>query len=376
MPLHARLFSSLDDLAPHAARWNELVRLSPGNTIFLTWEWISAWNTYVAKGIPLFIIAVLDEREQPQAFLPLYQSTFRFLKTIPYKCLRPMGDCHCGAEYPDIIGAPEVMKEVLACISKCLEANQDKWDCLYLRYISGWTDAAPRLSGLCTQQSAFSRRREAIFSSIPLPNSIDQFDKKIISSKNQFRKQQKKLERTGKLSISLCQQKEELGFYLNNLFRLHKKRWESIGQRGSLFRRPLMQDFYTGFSPIALEKGWLKIFALRIDDSILAVQIGYLYNGILYGMQEGFDPDGPQGLGNVLRHAVIEWCISNKVHEYDYLGGDEEHKLKWAAEQRTGYHLFCGRRSLKNLLLTAGDIWPSGRFITEGPPACYGHSND
>jgi len=377
MHLYARLFTSLEELSPHAARWNDLVQLSPGNTIFLTWEWLSAWSTYVARDRPLFIIAVFDKQEQLQASLPLYQTSFQFCKCISYKCLRPMGDCHCGAEYPDLIAAPDTMEDALPCIEECLEKHRDKWDCLYFRYVSGWTGAVPRLARLCTHKRAFFRRQETVFSSILLPENIEDFDHNMLGSFYPLiHRQKKKLDRTGTVSISLCQQEQDLPVYLDSLFSLHKKRWESIGQQGSFIRRPLMQDFYTGFAATALRKGWLKIFALRIDGTILAVQIGYLYDGIFYQLQEGFDPDGPGGLGNILRHAVIDWCITNKVQEYDYLGGGEEHKLKWGARQRPGYHLFSGSRTPKNLLLALADIWPSGRFITEGPPTSYGRSHD
>jgi CelD/BcsL family acetyltransferase involved in cellulose biosynthesis len=377
MHLRARLFTSLEDLAPHADRWNELVQFSPGNSIFLTWEWLSAWNRHVAKDIPLFIIAVFDEQEHPQAFLPLYQSSFRLFKCISYKCLRPMGDCHCGAEYPDIISSPDAMEDALQCIDKCLEPHRDKWDCLYLPYVSGWTSAASRMARLNTHNRAFFRQRVAVFSSIPLPESIEEYNHNMLGSLYPLiRRQKKKLKQTGRISISLCQQEQDLPLYLDSLFHLHKKRWESIGQQGSFVRRPLMQDFYAGFAATALQKGWLKLFSLQIDGVTLAVQIGYLYHGVFYHLQEGFDPDGPGGIGNVLRHAVIDWCITNKVQEYDYLGGDEDHKLKWGATRRTGYHLFCGARSPKNFLLALADIWPSGRFITEGPPTSYGCSHD
>lgn len=375
--LHARLFISLEDLTPHADRWNELLRLSPGNSIFLTWEWLSAWSTYVARNTPLFVIAVFDERDCLQAVLPLYQSSFRLFKYIPYKCLRPMGDCHCGAEYPDLIVSPGVnMADALQCIQACLKEHRDKWDCLYFPYVSGWTNATSRLTPL-TRSRAFFRQRESVFSSISLPECIEKFDQNMSGSLfSLVRRQKKKLEQLGRLSISLCQQEQDLPLYLDSLFSLHKKRWESIGQQGSFIRRPLMRDFYTGFAATALKNSWLKIFFLQINGVTLAVQIGYLYQGKFYQMQEGFDPDGPGGLGNVLRHTIIEWCITNKVHEYDYLGGDEEHKMKWGAARRTGYNLFCGSKSPKNFLLAMADIWPSGRFITEGPPVSYDYSHD
>jgi len=375
--LHARLYTSLENLAPHAERWNALLRLSPGDTLFLTWEWLSAWNTYVAHAIPLFVVAVFDQDEQLQAFLPLYQSSLQLFKCISYKCLRPMGDCHCGAEYPDIIAAPGNLTEALTCIQGCLEKHRKKWDCLYFRYISGTSEAVSRLARLTGGSGAFFRRREIVFSSIALPGTIEEYNQnKLGSLYFVIRRQQKKLEQRGSLSMTLCREEQDLPSYLDNLFDLHAKRWQSVGQKGSFVRRPLMRDFYAGFAVTALRRGWLKIFSLQIDGVTLAVQIGYLYHGVFYQMQEGFDPDGPGGLGNVLRHAVINWCIANKVKEYDNLGGDEEHKLKWGAEHHTGYDLFYGAKSLKNVLLAVADIWPTGRFITEGPPASSGSSHD
>lgn len=377
MHFHSRVFTSFAQLASCAARWNELVRLSPGNTLFLTWEWLDAWNTHVAGKLPLFIIAVFDEKEQPVAFLPLYQSSFKLFNLISYKCLRPMGDCHCGGEYPDIIAAPDSIADILTCIQDCLTAHRNQWDCLYVPYISGRTNAVSRFSLLNAAGPAFSRLRDNVFSSIALPESFEAYNKNMLGSFHSLiRRQKRKLEQLGNLAVILCQEEQEIPLFLDSLFRLHKKRWEAAGQPGSFVRRPLMQQFYTGFAATAFRKGWLKIFALQVDGVTLAVQIGYLYQGVFYQMQEGFDPEGTGGLGNVLRHAVMDWCIANNVQEYDYLGGSEEHKLKWGAKQHVGYTLFCGARSLKNRVLTAADIWPSGRFISEGPPVCYGYSHD
>ena len=36
-------------------------------------------------------------------------------------------------------------------------------------------------------------------------------------------------------------------------------------------------------------------------------------------VQEGFDPDlMKQGIGNVLRTYVIQYCVDNKIKEYDF----------------------------------------------------------
>ena len=199
--------------------------ISPGNSIFLTWEWLSAWSTHVAKGISLYIVAVFDEGKIPVAFLPLYQTSFLLLKCIRYKCLRPMGDRHCGAEYPDIIAAPAGMPDVLTCIQDCLEKHQSTWDCLYFPYISGQTEAVDRLTRLSAVRRAFFRSREAVFSSITLPDHIEKLDRNMSRSLSLLvRRKKRKLEQLGRLSISFCQRDQEIPTYLDSLFNLHRKR--------------------------------------------------------------------------------------------------------------------------------------------------------
>jgi len=126
----------------------------------------------------------------------------------------------------------------------------------------------------------------------------------------------------------------------------------------------------------ALEKGWLALFSLRVDGEIVACQYGYVYKNIFSQLQEGFDPQAPAGVGNILRTYVIRWCIDNKLTEYDFLGGYSEHKRNWRAEKRTGCHLFLGRKRVKNLFFALLPIQPTGRYVKQGAPANQGSSHD
>lgn len=369
MNLYYHVFSSLEELTPYADRWNELVQNSPSSSIFLTWEWFSTWCICLGNHRPLFIIAVFDKSDNLLAILPLYQSNLKLFKCITYHCLRLAGDCFCGGEYPDLIVDSDAnVIEIQRCIRTCLYKHKFQWDWLYFTHVSGWNEARSRLSLLDSEHASFIRQRQFIFSTIFLPLTLVEYECKILGSfASLIRRQQKKIEKIGNLSIQICNESSEIPIYLNNLFRLHRKRWESTGQRGSFDRRPLTKCFYEAFATIALDKGWLKIFSLQVDNKVLAVQIGYLFNDVFYQMQEGFDPEGPGGLGNVLRLSVIKWCINNNVREYDYLGGDDKHKLRWGAKQRNGFFLFSGRKNLKNSFMALAEIWPSGRFISSEP---------
>ena len=137
-----------------------------------------------------------------------------------------------------------------------------------------------------------------------------------------------------------------------------------------------MKRFYESFAPIALSRGWLRLYVLKVDGVPQAAQYGYVYNDIYHAVQEGYNPSGFDGIGNVLRNVIVEKCIEEGLHEYDFLGGFTEHKRLWGAEPRQGYAFFVGKRLLKNHLLFSKNIWPTGRFIREGPPANQGCSHD
>ena len=149
--------------------------------------------------------------------------------------------------------------------------------------------------------------------------------------------------------------------FLAALFELNQRRWGAKGQHGVF--SGLEGQFYEQFTRRALERGWLRLYGATIAGEFKAVQIGYVYRGSFSQLQEGFDPEAPQGIGNVLRGKVIEYLIQEGVRTYDFLGGFTEHKRRWGARVRAGHDLFIGRRTLKNLLLFATEIWPTGRYL-------------
>ena len=364
-----RLLETREELDRLAPEWNRLVYSSEANSIFVTWEWVSAWMDAVYPKVHPMTVAVYLH-DQLVGLAPFYLSSFRLFNIYRYSCLRFLGDCHSGAEYPDIIVQKGVEKPVLQAIASCLDANKDKWDCAYFPSIAGWTGAVERLNSVFSSLSFFLRQRPAIFSIFALPGSHEEFQLRHLSSI--IRKSLRNYERSVKGhhadQIDYCNESESLKEFLEDLFVLHRKRWESVGQLGSFIRRPRMQIFYKTFAPIALRNNWLQLSRLKLAGKPIAVQFGYLYNNSYLQLQEGFDPDGPTGSGNALRYRVIQRCIEQNIQEYDFLGDFTPHKKNWGAKERNGIHLFMGNKKLKNCLLKFVQIWPSGRYIKEGAP--------
>lgn len=362
--LSALLVETKEELEQLAPEWNTLLRMSEANTIFLTWEWLSSWLETVLPNASLMVVAVRDAEQRLIALAPFYRSQMYLFGHIPYQCLRILGDSSSGAEYPDIIIQRGMEDNALAIIAQIYTKHAHKWDWVWLPNIAGWTRGLERLTMAFNGDSVFIMRKAPYsFSSTALPTSWEKFISLLPQGRASILQRQEKRAARHTLEIQRCDQIEDLPSFLENFFRLHTKRWQSMGENGSFARWPKMDEFYRTFAPKALNNDWLAFFSLSIDGVTQASQYGYVYNNIYHQLQEGYDPDGLQGLGNVLRAAVIRWCIEQNIREYDFLGIHSQHKASWGGVERWGWRLFLGRRCLKNLPIKLARIWPSGRFI-------------
>ncbi|MEM8547588.1 MAG: GNAT family N-acetyltransferase, partial [Pseudomonadota bacterium] len=217
--------------------------------------------------------------------------------------------------------------------------------------------------------TGFRYARTFDYCEVALPESMAAYEAQLSkSTHSNFRRQQKAM--VGKVDISYLQSSDSdaLHDWLDTFFQLHERRWHDVGQPGSFAKQPLLQPFYRRFAPVALAKGWLRLYQLSIDGTPVAAQFCYEFGDRLLCVQEGFDPAGPSGSGNILRRAVINDCIEAGLGTYDFLAHSSAHKRRWRGESRAGQALFMGTRRWSNLALQWLAFWPTGRFIRHRRP--------
>jgi CelD/BcsL family acetyltransferase involved in cellulose biosynthesis len=361
--LRAELIDDWDGVRALAPEWKPLLAQSKSDTIYLTWEWIHAWEKVVGRAHEPFVIAVRDTAGTLCGLAPFYLCRYNLLGTVPVRMLRFVGDHPTGAEYADWILRRDCEEAAARAIALELRRSR-QWDALWLPQVSGWSGARERIQPACEGAGLHCVERPAEFGHIPLPASIEAYDAALSDNRRkQFRSQRNKVLRKGGAVVTRCETREELPGYLDALFDLHGRRRRALGEQGSFDARPEEARFYREFAQGALEKGWLWISALRDRGEIKAIQLGYVYGGAFHQLQEGFDPQYTAGAGNVLRYEVIRECIEAGVTSYDFLGGYTEHKRRWLAEPRAGHDLFIGRRGLLNRAMFAVPVWPTGRYL-------------
>lgn len=343
--------------------WNRLLACSKANTLFLTWEWISAWREAGGETNTPFVICARDSSGKLVGIAPFYVSLLRLSGVVPYRTLRFLADTRTGAEYPDLIVHPTAEQYVTHCLVDALVRSGEEWDCLWMPSVAGWTGAVDRVLQPFQEYGLFSLVRPCEFSCVELPDTMDAYFGSLSTSRQEhFRGDIRRFSKRQHVTIKRCETLDQVPAVLDALFELHYQRWRSRGEEGSFRRKPQLVTFYNQFIPRALANGWLRLFAVQDQGDYGAVQLGYEYDNTFYAIQEGFDPR-LKGVGNFLRAHIIEECISAGVKSYDFLGEVTEHKRRWGARMRLGYDVLIGSDKLKNRPLFSAGVWPTGRWL-------------
>jgi len=116
------------------------------------------------------------------------------------------------------------------------------------------------------------------------------------------------------------------------LMRYHERRFD---ERGTAFATPALRAFHDDLTKRALDRGWLRMYVLRLDERVAAVMYGFFYDGTFYFYQHGFDDQYQQhSIGLVVMGLSIRAAIDEGADEFDMLWGVEPYKWLWARETR------------------------------------------
>jgi CelD/BcsL family acetyltransferase involved in cellulose biosynthesis len=371
--LRTSVVRSWSEAAVLRGEWHNLLSRARGNTIFLTCEWIQSWLEVGAGELEPFFVVVRDGSGRLVGVAPFYVCHYDLFKVVPFRVLRIAGDYPTGADYGDWLVSADCEECVCRAIGQALAANASSWDCIWMPNVAGWTGALDRVRIAAAAAGATVRQRRIGFAAMPLAETFEGFEERLSGHRRRELRRQRKnlLGQSGGVTMAPIAAGESLEEWLDVLFSLHHERWMTRGDAGAFDRKPVEADFYRRFAPVAQERGWLRLYALKAGGKVRAMQIGYRYGDAFLALQDGFDPDFVAGIGNVLRHYVIEASVREGIRNYDFLGVMSEHKRRWGAEAREGADVFVLQGGLKTALLRATKMWPTGRYLRRRPDVVH-----
>jgi len=312
--------------------WEALLRQSPSDTIFLTWEWVSSWWKHLHADHQLHVISVWDG-EELVAIAPLIRRRPILGRLFPFRSLGFMGAGGVGSEYLDVIVTRAREEEAVAALVGRLREERLVLELNYVRP----TASIPRLvSSLRGRGWRFVAEQTAISPFIDLSGHTWESYLGSLGSEHryQFRRKLRNLERRFQVELVRVHDDRDRGAALKVLVDLHQLRWAGRGGSNALHAPPLLA-FHEEFSRHALERGWLRLYLLRLDGLPAAALYGFRYRDTFLFYQSGFDPTySSHSVGMVLMGLAIREALQEGASEFDLLRGEEAYKAHWARGSR------------------------------------------
>lgn len=334
----------IEDLSRFAAlrqEWDDLLATSPANCLFLTWEWLYTWWKHLGGRRRLHLFLVRN-RGELAGIAPLAQRPPILRRLLPFPALEFLGTGTVGSDHLDVIagsGKEHPVSEALA----------SAWDgtslALELAQVNRTASLAAALVHRLEHRGwAFRDSATELCPVIDLAgHSWESYVGTLGSAhRYNFQRRLRNLEKRFKTRLELAHTEAERRLALETLVALHTHRWDARGGSDAFGSRALL-SFHDEVTQLALERGWLRLFVLRLDGKPAAALLGYRYGQTFSFYQSGFDPAfAKDSVGLVMMGLAIRWAIEEGATEYDFLHGAEPYKFHWmpAVRELARYDLF------------------------------------
>lgn len=318
-------------LAALEPEWQQLASICHAATVFQTWEWNAAWWRHFGQA-PGRVLRVVTFRDTEGILVGLAPLMTSFWYATALRRLSFLGTG--TSDYLDVLAAPGWEDAV----SEGLYG--------YLEHVGGWQIAdfqQLREGGTLRERRPLEEGKLASFDALgepcpylALPSEWDMLlqglGKKTRTNVGYY---DRALHKVYSVEIGPVTDEAELDDELSHLFELHQRRWNQRWLPG-VFGGGRVQAFHRDAARQLLQKGWLRLFALRLDGLTQASLYCFAYGDRLCYYQGGFEPTLARlSLGTVLTARAIQSAIAEGRQVFDFLRGDEPYKAKWTGAART-----------------------------------------
>jgi CelD/BcsL family acetyltransferase involved in cellulose biosynthesis/peptidoglycan/xylan/chitin deacetylase (PgdA/CDA1 family) len=337
--------------------WNALVVESDSATLFLTWEWMSAW--WSAYGTPgsLNILVALDESGILRGIAPLRRHILqRYGRTVP--ALTWLADGSNDSDYLDFILARGWERPVMEAFHAHWANELQRGAVLAINEIPEHSAGLAILKELASASGFLWKETPVACATLHLPETWEAYQQMLKPRfRTKIRSVLRNLESRPEVRFGFCQTAADAERLLPALFDLHTRRWREDGKPG-VFGWEQKRAFYAALTPLLLERNWLRFSFLSWNGAILACQYGFQYGNTYLHLQEGYEPASEHwNVGAALRAWTIREFLQQGVREYDFLAGIGRHKMDWGAQAKQSKQVLLGPSTFRNQLLLRGPEW-------------------
>ena len=165
----------------------------------------------------------------------------------------------------------------------------------------------------------------------------------------EWSKKHRDLNRTGRLQFLRLDAAGDKSEFMDKIFNLHVKRW-GHEQGVSKFTQEKLRSF---ISELAVASPEIVLYALLLDNRLIAYQLGFSQKGVFYDWNKSYDPEfGRYSVGNILMGLILKDLIERGCQKYNQMRGDYLWKRRWMTDEETltNYQFLAGSSSVRGFL--------------------------
>jgi len=324
--------------------WQRLIERAELDHPFMCHEWLLSWWECFGTGRELYVIAVRNNGNVI-ALAPLMIRQER-MHGVKIRRIEAIYNEHTP-RYDFIIGSHHDL--VYRAIWEHLRQQKHHWDIVLLSQIpagSRTLDEMARLArAACHATGVWSPPASPY---IDLGRGLQEFSKTLKGHhRRNVRSRHERLSAIGPVTMEVIASSDQLQDGLRDAMRIEAAAWK--GRNGTAIESdPAVTEFYLRFAQRAAERGWLRLFFLKLGDRRIAVDYALSLNQKLYGVKIGYDPEfHTYSPSNLLLNLIVEQaCIQGEI-EYDFLGADDQWKQDWTRMKRSHEWLYIFQNNLR-----------------------------
>lgn len=326
--MDVRQVTEFDEFQELEPVWNEFVKSSTENNIFLTFDWFLSWWLYLSEEHSLEIY-VFSQDEDICGIAPLMRAedALNFVAS------------HEVTDYCDCIVVKGKEEECLRILFNHWRSDNSHIEKIELINIKS-TSLTLEILLKMAEEYGFSYKLEES-EEIPLlqlPVSYEDFIE-ALSRKNrhELRRKLRRCETLPKIKMQKITESQDLGPAINDFIELHRN---YSTDKNRFWEKPGMTDFFREVTARFAAKKWAELNFLYSGSDLVAGLLNFIYDDTVYFYNMAYNPDfAAYNPGYYLCAQSIRDAIAQNKAYVDFLRGSEKYKYDFGARKSKIYNL-------------------------------------
>jgi CelD/BcsL family acetyltransferase involved in cellulose biosynthesis len=335
--------STEEGLSALEADWNRLSETAEHPNVFMTYDWCRTWTRWLGQDHPgsryLPHVLVLKNDETVVGIAPLARRVASRIFRI-----RKLEFSTIHADYNDLVLGDDLEGQTEAVV-EYLSLTSSKWDIIDLRHLRDAGNAIARLKGALARAGLpyriFLEDQRCPYVSIDSPWSMMRKKRRLYFARRAFAGFSEKASEGFTVRVVENPQTEP-GLYERLIAIEAQKCIEGKPTQPFLGEyREVFQSLFATSGPL----GWIAVVLVESDRRLIAYRLLYRCGNKLWDYQHAYDRDfSDLSPGTVAVCAAIDYGFEHGFDEFDFLIGEESHKLRWTSDLRQTYRLLVWNR--------------------------------